>query len=112
MWSKTGETLSFCEAEWSETSTIEAFTARDHHERRRARRYDVTTVSLGDLLDRHNAPATIDYLSIDTEGSEFAILEAYDFASGVMSAGAVSPDGQEGIASFVEKRRPDFGPRV
>ena len=38
--------------------------------------------------------------------------EAYDFASGVMSAGAVSPDGQEGIASFVEKRRPDFGPRV
>ena len=81
VWSKTGETLSFCEAEWSETSTIEAFSARDHHERRAARRYDVSTVSLGDLLDRHDAPATIDYLSIDTEGSEFAILEAYDFAS-------------------------------
>ncbi|MDW3220499.1 MAG: enoyl-CoA hydratase-related protein [Acidimicrobiales bacterium] len=38
--------------------------------------------------------------------------EAYDFASGVMAAGAVSPDGQEGIASFVEKRRPDFAPPV
>jgi len=32
--------------------------------------------------------------------------EAYDFASAAMSAGVVSPDGQEGIASFVAKRPP------
>ena len=38
--------------------------------------------------------------------------DAYEYATGVMSAGAVSRDGQEGIASFVEKRRPEFGPRV
>ena len=43
---------------------------------------------------------------------DMAQADAYDYASGVMSAGAVSPDGQEGIASFVEKRRPQFGPRV
>lgn len=41
--------------------------------------HDVLTVSLDDLLDQHGAPDTIDYLSIDTEGSEFLILNAYSF---------------------------------
>ena len=41
--------------------------------------HDVVTVSLDDLLDEHNAPAVIDYLSIDTEGSEYTILSAYSF---------------------------------
>jgi hypothetical protein len=41
--------------------------------------YVVNSVSLADMLERHSAPRDIDYLSIDTEGSEFAILEAFDF---------------------------------
>lgn len=41
--------------------------------------HEVITVSLDDLLDQHNAPERIDYLSIDTEGSEFTILNAYSF---------------------------------
>ena len=40
---------------------------------------EVTTTSLMDLLDQHGAPAVIDYLSIDTEGSELAILEGIDW---------------------------------
>lgn len=42
--------------------------------------YEVETISLKDLLDKHNAPEVIDYISIDTEGSEYSILEAYDFS--------------------------------
>lgn len=34
--------------------------------------------------------------------------DAYEYATRIMAAGAVAPDGQEGIASFLEKRRPTF----
>jgi len=37
--------------------------------------------------------------------------KAYAYAVEVMAAGAVTPDGQEGIASFLEKRKPKFGKR-
>jgi enoyl-CoA hydratase/carnithine racemase len=37
--------------------------------------------------------------------------KAYDYAIEVMAAGAVTPDGQEGIASFLEKRKPKFTQR-
>lgn len=40
---------------------------------------EVDTVSLNDLLAGHNAPATVDYLSIDTKGTEFDILQTVDF---------------------------------
>ncbi len=32
---------------------------------------------LRDLLDQHNAPKAIDYLSLDTEGSEYEILSTF-----------------------------------
>lgn len=39
----------------------------------------VITRSLTDILNDNNAPENIDYLSIDTNGSEFKVLEGIDF---------------------------------
>lgn len=39
----------------------------------------IPTISLTDLCQKYNSPKYIDYLSIDTEGSELHILEQHDF---------------------------------
>lgn len=65
-----------------ELSGISDFQAGEHFAQARARgaQIAVETVSLNQLLVDHQAPGEIDYLSIDTEGSEYAILSAFDFA--------------------------------
>ena len=40
----------------------------------------VETITLDELLDFYNAPKEISYMSIDTEGSEFAILNTLNFS--------------------------------
>lgn len=83
VWSKTGDVLTFKEVVGAaELSTIGHYTESDGHASSRNKTgvdYQVETISLDDLLRQHNAPTTIDYLSIDTEGSEFEILQAFDF---------------------------------
>ncbi len=66
-----------------------------HEERRRAKAETITvhTISLNDLLTEHQAPAQIDFLSVDTEGSEFEILNAFDFDRWRIKAIAVEHNG-------------------
>jgi FkbM family methyltransferase len=82
VWSRSGESLRFAETELSELSLPADFGSKDRHRdlRRPQATYPVETVSLADLLATHGAPRDIDYLSIDTEGSELRILEAFDFS--------------------------------
>ena len=42
------------------------------------KRYNVEVVTLDGLLEQHGAPNLIDYVSIDTEGSELDILRGFD----------------------------------
>jgi FkbM family methyltransferase len=65
-----------------ELGGIAEFATGDHFAEVRARgvELEVETVSLNRLLDEHNAPHQIDYLSIDTEGSEYECLRSFDFS--------------------------------
>ncbi|MFV0513071.1 MAG: FkbM family methyltransferase [Jhaorihella sp.] len=77
VWSESGGTLRFTEAPRGENSAISSFVKTSR--KLRGSQYDVQTVSLNDLLDGHGAPDVIDYVSVDTEGSEFDILNTLDF---------------------------------
>ena len=79
--SESGKTVIFSETSMGELSTIQDFLKVDGHRRIRkvSNTYSVSTVSLFDLLQEHRAPKYIDFLSVDTEGSEYAILENFDF---------------------------------
>lgn len=78
VWKTTGDTLGFTEAPRGENSAISGYMSWKR--RARGTSYDVTTISLNDLLADHKAPALIDYASVDTEGSEFEILNALDWS--------------------------------
>ena len=118
VWGTSGEWLDFNEVEGAELSTINSYSNSDHHAKARARGllYKVETVSLNDLLIQHGAPQLIDYLSIDTEGSEFDILSKLDynkFNFRVITAEHNYGPGREKLLKLLESHKyrrvlPDF----
>lgn len=75
-----GEQVDFIPGD--ELGTIKGFESLDYHASMRQKRggYKVETVSLEDLLGAHGAPNRIEYLSVDTEGTEYEILRNFDFS--------------------------------
>ena len=84
VYTKSKDFVTFSEVEESrELSTISKYLEADGHALSRnlgSQSYKVETVTLLDLLAHYEAPKEIDFLSIDTEGSEFEILRSFDFA--------------------------------
>lgn len=81
--SRSAATVTFITTDESdpELSSIADFSQGDHFSdvRSRGQQIQVETISLDDLLDTYGAPPVVDYLSIDTEGSELDILSTYSF---------------------------------
>ena len=82
VWKDSKSVLTFNQVDVAELSTINSFSDTDSHSeaRKNGITYEVKTISLNDLLKKYNAPKIIDYLSIDTEGSEYQILSHFDFS--------------------------------
>jgi FkbM family methyltransferase len=81
VWDTSTEFLQFNETECAELSTVNVLTKKDSLATARInnKKYSVETVSLNELLMQASAPSSIDFMSIDTEGSEFRILSQFDF---------------------------------
>jgi FkbM family methyltransferase len=81
VWRKSGEMLEFRETADPGFSTLKSFSYSDYHAhiRKKGNIYNIETISLTDLLRQYDAPKVIDYLSIDTEGSELEILNSFAF---------------------------------
>jgi FkbM family methyltransferase len=78
----TGDTVTFHAVKGRPAlSSVEGFGGEDSraHFREEYVAHDVETITLTDLLTESSAPAEVDFLSIDTEGSELRILSAFDF---------------------------------
>lgn len=80
---KTGKTVDFILAD-EYGGVVEHAKADKHAKTREAFEAEgavisVQTISLDDMLKKYNAPRHIDYMSIDTEGSEYEILRDFPF---------------------------------
>ena len=81
--SSSGEVVEFWQVPGNQgLSTLAAYALNDMHAVTRQQAHVsivVETISLNDLLGSFGAPRSIDYMNIDTEGSEYDILSAFDF---------------------------------
>ena len=110
LWAETGRQLSFREATKPNLSTLTEFIDGDMHASERQTssiEYSVESISLADLLLLHGAPTHIDFLSLDTEGSEQVILQDFPFDKYTFSVIAVEhnyADSNAGLKGLLASR--------
>jgi FkbM family methyltransferase len=83
VWSTSGANVRLLVTDDPEFATVDDRVTEDMHlsiRQESSRRLSVETVSLDDLLDCHGAPTVIDYLSVDTEGTELELLTGFDWS--------------------------------
>ena len=88
IYTETGKKLDFFVSDVGVLSTIEEFrnsditSMPDNTKVRNASGYkcEVVTISLNDVISKYFNGSKIDYMSVDTEGSELAILQHFDFS--------------------------------
>lgn len=80
VFSESGHNLEFGETgSWMGGNTLVQYRDEGGAERKFSATYAVETISLNDLLKEAGAPSVIDFLSVDTEGSEYEILRNVDY---------------------------------
>ena len=81
LWSASGQKVQFHQSELPNLSTVDSSIEADMHaaDRRPGLTYGVEVISLVDLLDEKGAPHYIQFLSLDTEGTELEILRHFPF---------------------------------
>lgn len=86
VFSESGKNLYFTETKLDELSFLNEYPPNDQgmskkiaNERMNGVTYKVETISLNDLLQKYNCPKVFDYLSIDTEGTEYEIIKNLNF---------------------------------
>ena len=109
VYSRSGERVEFREARNGEYSTIQGYGGGDAHGAKRedGQTYEVDTVSLDDLLAEHGVSG-LDYLSVDTEGSELEILSSFDFGRvrpGVLTVEHNFTDARDAIHQLMLSKR-------
>jgi FkbM family methyltransferase len=79
VYNQSNVTVNFTITEYDLLSGITENIDRHKDDAKNGKQITVSTITLNDLLEQNNAPEFIDYLSIDTEGSELLILSAINF---------------------------------
>lgn len=79
VFTESDQTVDFLMTDAPDLATIRGFGLNDEFKtaREKSKTISVKTISLFGLLVKANAPQVIDYMSVDTEGSEYGILNAF-----------------------------------